>query len=143
MELRIIIFEDDEATRTLLKMVVEKQGHQVLAFPDPTACPLYGNDQCTCQQDLPCGDLLITDNQMPRMTGLEFLRRQQERGCKGAPANKAIASASWTEAQLVEARRLGCKVFPKPFPLSALSAWIQEREITIPAGRRLADLALS
>ncbi len=143
MELRVIIFEDDRPTRDLLKLVVEKQGHQVLAFPEPTACPLYENDRCDCRQEFPCGDLLITDNQMPRMTGLEFIRRQQERGCKGIAANKAIASSSWTETQWQEAISLGCKIFYKPLSLVALSTWIQERAATIPADRRLADLSFS
>ncbi len=140
MRLRIIIFEDDESIRELLTKALGKQGHEVLAFPDPLACPLYVRDDCLCSQDRPCGDLLVTDNRMPRMTGLEFIRRQCERGCKGVAANKAIVSGSWTEAQLREARRLGCKVFEKPLKLTELDAWIAERAEAISPTRQLIDL---
>lgn len=140
MKLRIIIFEDDEPTRELLKKVLGRQGDEVLAFPDPLACPLYWRDDCSCLQQNPCGDLLITDNRMPRMTGLEFIRRQCEKGCKGVAANKAIVSGSWTDEQLREARRLGCKVFEKPLRLAELEAWIRQRAATISPARQLANL---
>ena len=140
MGLRIIIFEDDASARMLLSRALDRLGHDVLAFADPLACPLYLGDDCSCTQLNPCGDLLITDHRMPRMTGLEFIRRQCERGCKGVAANKAVVSGSWTEAQLLEARRLGCKVFSKPLSLGELVAWIHDRETLIPADRRFASL---
>ena len=131
MRLRIIVFEDDEPIRVLLHAAISRLGHEVLVFSDPLACPLYLNDDCDCPQEHPCGDLLITDNQMPRMTGLEFIRRQVERGCKGVAANKAVLSATWTEAQRQEAAELGCRIVKKPFDLSALTEWIREREAVI------------
>ena len=141
MRLRVIVFEDDEPIRELLRAAIARLGHEVLTFSDPLACPLYLGEECNCPQDHPCGDLLITDNRMPRMTGLEFIRRQSERGCKGVAANKAVLSATWTDPQLREASHLGCKILKKPFPLGILVDWIREREATIPPDRQLADLS--
>ncbi len=143
MKLRVIIFEDDKPILRLLETTVGRLGHETLAFADPLACPLYWDDGCRCNQQFPCGDLLITDNRMPRMTGLEFIRRQQERGCKGVASNKAILSGAWTEGQLLEAEALGCKVFSKPLDLKGLSAWVRERAETIRPDRILAGLTSS
>ena len=140
MRLRIIIFEDDQIARELLVLAISRLGHEVLAFADPLACPLYTLDDCSCSQQHPCGDLLISDNRMPRMTGLEFIRRQSEQGCKGVAANKVLFSGSWTEAQRLEAQRFGCKILGKPFSLEELLAWIREREASINPNRQLADL---
>ena len=137
MRLRIIVFEDDEPIRILLQAAIARLGHEVLAFSDPLACPLYTQDACTCTQEHPCGDLLITDNQMPRMTGLEFIRRQAERGCKGVAANKAVLSGNWSEVQRREAAELGCRIVRKPFDLGELSDWIKEREAVIASGRQV------
>lgn len=140
MRLRIIIFEDDPLSRELLLRSIGQLGHEVLAFPDPLACPLYTRDDCSCSQQHPCGDLLISDNRMPRMTGLEFVRRQAEQGCKGAAVNKALISGAWTDAQRLEAQRLGCKILGKPFSPTELLAWIREREASINPHRQLATL---
>ncbi|AMV72815.1 hypothetical protein JCM30471_13300 [Desulfuromonas carbonis] len=140
MRLRIIIFEDDPLARELLLRSIEQLGHEVLAFPDPLACPLYSRDDCSCSQQYPCGDLLISDNRMPRMTGLEFIRRQAEQGCKGAAVNKALISGAWTDAQRLEAQRLGCRIFDKPLALDELLTWIGEREAGINPERQLAPL---
>lgn len=143
MKLRIIVFQDDTDIRELLVEALQDLGHEVLAFRDPLACPLYWRDDCRCGQEAPCGDLLICDNRLPRLTGLEFIRRQVERGCRGVAANKALLSGAWTDAQRAEARRFGCQVFAKPLALELLLNWVAERGQTIPPERQLAQLAPS
>jgi Response regulator containing CheY-like receiver, AAA-type ATPase, and DNA-binding domains len=130
-KLKVIIFDDDEAIRAALSRLVESLGHEVLSFSDPTICPLYSDAMCTCTKGTPCADLLITDNNMPKMTGLEFIRQQVLRGCKGVASNKAIMSGAWSEQDLLVAKSLGCKIFIKPFDVDELLDWIEERAIAI------------
>ncbi|PLY02847.1 MAG: hypothetical protein C0623_03060, partial [Desulfuromonas sp.] len=91
--MRIFLIEDDDHYRSLLKIFLEMKGHEVFDAPNPTDCPAYDSDEQTCVHDAPCGDALLIDQSMPEMTGLEFIQRQIERGCKGAIENKAIMSA--------------------------------------------------
>ena len=140
MKLRIFIFEDDPGLRRLLTFIFDQEGHEVLSFPDPGACPLYHDEKCQCPQDYPCGDILITDNRMPRMTGLEFIRRQVKNGCRGAALNKAVMSARWCHEDIREAEDLGCRILYKPFRVDDLKNWVRERALDIDPVRKLAPL---
>ncbi len=141
MKLRIVIFEDDPGLRRLLTVIFDQEGHEVLSFPNPGgACPIYHDEKGQCPQDYACGDILITDNRMPRMTGLEFIRRQVEKGCKGAILNKAVMSASWCHEDIRAAENLGCRILYKPFRLDDLKNWVRERQLDIDPVRKLALL---
>ena len=103
-----------------------ESGHDVSGFHDPIICPLYDDPACNCPREFPCADVLITDNAMPRMTGLEFIKRQALRGCKGVMKHKAVMSGSWTNEELRESEKLGCKVFWKPVNLPEFLHWLGE-----------------
>lgn len=134
---RAIIIDDDASCRALLEVLLKQRGYEVISLSDPTACPLYAGSQCSCPQDHACGDFLLTDNRMPRMTGIEFVERQSQRGCKGIVGNKAILSGTWAEDELAHAERLGCQVFDKPYNFREIMAWLDEREKQILPGRKL------
>ena len=140
MKLRAIVIDDDRSCRQLLSMVLERKGYEVISLSDPSACPLYMDLECTCPHDQACGDFLITDNRMPRMTGLEFVEHQSRRGCKGIVGNKLVISGTWTPTEIEKAEQLGCKILRKPYKLNQLFAWIEERKKLIPMGRRLTRL---
>ena len=137
MKLRAIIIDDDENCRKLLAKVLERESYEVFSFPDPCACPLYMNPTCICPHEHACGDFLITDNKMPRMSRLEFVEHQSRRGCKGIVKNKAVISGTWSAAELLKAEQLECKTFRKPYNLNLLLEWISEREKQIPVAREL------
>jgi CheY-like chemotaxis protein len=63
---RVIIVDDDESMRLLLRAVLEKRGWGVVEASDG----LNALDVMRSQEDL---DLVIVDLDMPRMDGLEFL----------------------------------------------------------------------
>ena len=140
MRPRIIVLEDNASLRKVLTLLLESRGYEVLSAAEPSLCPLYTNLNARCTHQHPCGDFLLTDNHMPQMSGLEFVARQCERGCKGVVHNKAIASANWTPREMEAALRLGCKVFTKPFKTAAIFHWLKEREKTLPTGRKLTAL---
>lgn len=140
MRPRIIVIDDDKHCRELLSMILERNGYEVICLSEPLACPLYQDLDAQCSHDDPCGDLLLTDNRMPGMTGLQFIKIQQTRGCKGAVLNKAIISASWTDEEQQQAEQLGCKILRKPYSIDELLAWIEERVAQLSPLRKLTSL---
>ncbi|ABA88590.1 response regulator [Syntrophotalea carbinolica DSM 2380] len=140
MKVRAIVFDDDDMCRTLIANFLQQRGYEVVCLPDPMAFPLYQSPKCTCSQDEVCCDFLLTDNRMPKMTGLELIDRQASGGCKKYVGNKAVLSGSLTEDERQKARRLGCKVFHKPYKLEEIAAWLDLQEMTISPDRKLAKI---
>jgi len=142
MRPRAIIFEDDDTLRALLLNILHQRDYEVISASSPMGCPVYEDLTALCPHEYACGDFLITDNNMPAMTGLEFVQAQEQRGCKGVVRNKAVMSACWADNELTLANSLGCKVFKKPFRISEINNWLDEREKRIPYDRKLEDLDL-
>ena len=142
MDLRIIVFEDDDAIRQSLTLLLRKNGYEVISASDPTICPVYSTREESCSHEDACGDFLLTDNHMPNMTGLEFIEAQSQRWCKGIIANKAVMSGTWSSEEREKAEKLGCKIFTKPFRIEEIIEWLDERKILIPPSRKLAVLSV-
>ena len=91
-KLRIIVIDDDPAVNLLLKTALSTRGHHVLTFTDPTECPCPALKQtsCSCPQEFPCADIIISDIVMPNMSGIEFFKVQEAKGCKAFIENKTL-----------------------------------------------------
>src|SRR6056297_1791443 len=120
-----LLFEDNDFYREVLTEILHEKNFQVMAYTDPKAF-LTTKADCCSANNKPCADVMITDNQMPGMTGLEFLEHVEARGCKLPNASKAIISGNWAEQDHVQAMTLGCKVFHKPTSLDDLLIWLDE-----------------
>lgn len=140
MKLRIVVLDMDKSNRDLVSIIARNKGHEVLACSEPVFCPHYSDLECSCLQDYACGDLMIIDNRMSKMSGLDLIKKQIEGGCKGAVQNKLILSTAGTKEELRFAKELGCKIINKPFKLEEISKWIDECEKKIDPNRKLADL---
>lgn len=139
MKPRIIIFEDEYLIRFSLTSKLTKRGYDVLSFSDPTFCPaIYQSEpQCPNPDGSVCCDFLLTDNNMPHMTGLEFIEQQEKKGCKGLFENKAVMSAVWSDEDLARAEKLGCKIFHKPLDFEAILGWLAEGLALLEEDRQL------
>lgn len=125
-KLRIIVYEDDPALSEMLTKVLESKGHDVLSYQDPTFCPTYSDLKSECLHKRPCTDVIISDYNMPNVTGAEFLKIQKALGCKVPFENKAIVTGAVLNQEtkdLIES--LGCKLIKKPFKLTELLEWIE------------------
>ena len=118
-----LLFEDNLLCRDLMTDILQEKNFRVTAFAGPTRY-LSDKADCHCHSDLACVDALITDNQMPGMTGLELLQRFNNRGCKIPNHRRAIISGSWSEEEYHQARQLGCKIFQKPFSIEEINQWL-------------------
>ena len=125
---RIIILDDEPLILDMLGRFFGQRGYEVFLSAEPVICPLYEKSAESCEQLLSCADVVITDLKMPKMSGIELLERQTQRGCKLDIRNKAVMSAHLDEDAMKRIRNLGCTYFEKPFRLSALSGWLHECE---------------
>ena len=142
MKLSILIFEPDPALRNLLRTYLAGQGHTVQAFADPSICPLFKDPEdqsCCCVKTQPCGDAVLMDLRMPRISALDFLKRQRSLGCKALDANKAIMSTSLGKSVDEAIQRFGCHYIAKPFHLEAIGRWIKECAARVKAGQSHPD----
>lgn len=134
---RAILYDDDPSILELLTIFFEDLEYEVIAKNEPVACPVY-QDDATCLNRSPCGDIMITDLIMPGMTGLEMLRHQARRGCGIDVRNKAVHSGSLEPGSLEAIGQLGCNFFHKPASLAELGAWVRECEsrmdLSLPLG---------
>jgi len=129
MKLRILVFDMEHGLRELLKTFLKHQGHEVLAYSDPTICPIYHNllnENCCCPKDSPCADAVLADIDTPGINALEFLKLQRRRGCKTLDANKAVMSAYLSNALDQAIAEFGCHHIGKPFRLHEIRKWIED-----------------
>ncbi|MCB9730236.1 MAG: response regulator [Deltaproteobacteria bacterium] len=109
---RVLLAEDDDEMRTLLKAYLELAGYEVRAVGDGLAVMEALTDAEWA------ADVLVTDLHMPVMGGMELLRRLGESGA--APPTIVITSFG-DDAIHNRARKLGAiEVFDKPFDSTRL-----------------------
>ena len=136
-KLRILIFDDNKFIRCALKDLLSELGYEVFTFQDPVASPLYEKSYCDCKSGKACADMIISDVNMPFVSGLDFIQSQIQKGCK--VANRALMSGDWTTANLQSAQNLGCHIFYKPFGIREIVQWIDSCHQRIDPLRELSD----
>ena len=140
--MRIFLIEDDNHLRDILATFLDMKGHEVFPAANPTGCPAYDSTGEPCPHEHPCGDVLVIDQNMPEMTGLEFIQMQIERGCKGSVHNKLIISSDLNKEEMDLATRLGCTVMLKPFSMLSLLEWLESVEKKLAPDRELFDFQM-
>jgi CheY-like chemotaxis protein len=106
---RILIVDDDELDRTLLRAMLSTEGHEVVQAVD-------GEEGLASLGATPI-DVVITDLQMPKVHGLELI--SVLRGVSPRPAIVAVSGTG--EAQLDMAEAIGADAtLSKPLTHAAL-----------------------
>ena len=110
---RILVIDDDDQIRRVLRRALVMEGHQVLEASD-------GKEALRLHQATPA-ELVITDIFMPEKDGLEVLMALR----RDTPGIKVIAMSGggsrWQMAPLEAAEPLGAFVsLSKPFELAAM-----------------------
>ena len=136
MKIRVLVFEDDALLRRILKRALERAGCEVHVFAEPGLCPLFGASPCSCQSRV-CADAIISDLNMPGMSGLELVERRRHGPC--AVRRYLLASGNWTALQLKRALELGCEVVQKPFDFAFIIDWVNRCRTTSDRDRELIE----
>jgi DNA-binding response OmpR family regulator len=114
---RILLADDDDATRDLVRRALETDGHAVHVTEDGSAAldALMGTTSPF--------DLLITDVQMPSLDGISLV----ERAVAHTPGLRIILMSGFPE-QLGRAASLGARrleIVTKPFTLEQIRARVR------------------
>ncbi len=141
MKPRIIVLDDDELIRMMLEIMLKERDCEVVTCTRPSNCMIYLKSDCACPRSYACTDILITDINMPGMSGFEFIEHMTNHGCKAMAQNKAVMSGHLSNEALSTAKRLGCQTFQKPIRKDELFAWLDKCEKRIDPSRKLVDLA--
>ena len=134
---RVILIEDSKAILRLLSETFGDRGYEIFGFSNPAICPLQMIPECRCGVNQTCTDIIVSDLNMPNLTGLSFIENQKKKNCKCK--HVALISANWTEQELSLAHKLGCKIFTKPFFFQEFDEWLDKVETSIDPTRKLSD----
>jgi DNA-binding NtrC family response regulator len=129
MKLNILIFDQEQGLRELLRIYLKQHGHEVTTFSEPTMCSLYRNlmdEHCCCPQEHPCADAIFIDYKTRNINAFDFLKLQRRRGCKALDANKAVMSTNLTKALTDAIEEFGCHHIKKPFLLGEIKSWTED-----------------
>jgi len=137
MKIRAFVFDDNKQVREIISELLKSKGYEVYSFSEPGICPILLNQNCPCPLEHVCTDFIITDLNMPNMTGLELIKNQKDYGCK--TEHIAILSGAWSESELKVAKDLNCKTFNKPMQVQELYSWLDECEKKMNPDRILSD----
>ncbi len=112
---RVLIVDDEEVLRFMLKTFLEQEGYEALEAPNPRAAD-EGIERAR-------PDLILCDWRMPMEDGLSFLRRLNlPARVRGADPEVIFMSAHADVETALKAIELGAIDYvPKPFELSDLS----------------------
>lgn len=121
---RLLYVDDDPAIRRICQLVLARAGYDVETADDGVRAwdALRSSDH----------DLLITDHQMPGLTGMELIR-QLRRASMDLPV--IMASGAMDEVALDELHWLECRhILPKPFSPAQLLATVRDALETAAGG---------
>jgi len=114
--IKVLIADDEESARDSIKFHLENLGYDVIAADAPTLCSVCSHGKCTVQTR--CADVMLIDQNLPGITGSEFIEMQAERGCKLSPDCKMVMTGAITDEIKAFADQLGCMVLVKPLSLT-------------------------
>jgi DNA-binding response OmpR family regulator len=124
--MRILIAEDDLPSRTLLTMVLKKQGHTVQAT-------VNGAEAWEAMQQAEAPRLVILDWMMPEMDGLELVRRVRSLQTKHLPY-LIMLTCKTDKSDIVIGLNAGANDYlTKPFNAGELCARVE-------VGRRMVEM---
>jgi CheY-like chemotaxis protein len=123
MKKKALVIDDDAYCLDVCAECLKDKGLHVSSLLCPT-CTMIEKNLESCPMSVPCYDIVLSDNNMPKMTGLEFFSYLAQRGCKVPPHCKALISGDLSPKDRRVAESMGCKVFQKPTPLSLIESWV-------------------
>ena len=123
---RILIIDDEEGIREILGVYSEMLGYEAELVADLSQCNSFHADSNGCTEGTPCADILVIDQNLPGTKGLDLIEQQLEMGCKVPPQRKAVISASLSEEEFRQAKKLGCHVMQKPITFEIFENWLNK-----------------
>ncbi len=125
---KAIVIDDLDFCREVLADALLERGYDVSSYSEAHQLPFCAEDGSGCPSESGCADLILTDNKMPSLSGLEMFEQQIAKGCKLMDGKRAVISGSWTQEEKAKAAAIGCQTFQKPCYLDQLYSWLDKFE---------------
>jgi CheY-like chemotaxis protein len=78
----VLLLEDDTTIRETIVQILRSRGYDVYSYSTPAVCPLQESRECRCGEKQTCVDIILSDLEMPIMSGLDFIEGQRKKRCK-------------------------------------------------------------
>ena len=124
---KILVVDDDPASRTLLADTLRYEGHQIFE----SGTPHEGLEIL----ELHHPDLVISDNRMPGMSGVDFLSVLRASPVFSRTPFVLCSASEDRETREAAGRHLACKLLNKPFSLGHLREAVSSSLSEAPAQR--------
>ncbi len=125
MKIHVYLFDDDEVIRHMIQMALTEAGYGVTCFTDPSE--IYQTLRvCSSPEQ---ADLVITDINMPFISGIMFAEKLIHSGFNRE--NILVISGSRQGLYEIDIKGFGLQMLSKPFAISGLMNWIEERKCRI------------
>ncbi|SHJ03949.1 hypothetical protein SAMN02745165_01372 [Malonomonas rubra DSM 5091] len=125
MGMRIKLYERDPALLRLIRIILERRGHDVEVFEEHyNCCTLSIDGGCTCPPGETCADAVIIDMSPPILEVIKKINIQKAKGCKLFEQKIAVLSSSFTDYQKEKIQDMGHTPIKKPFSLSKIEEWL-------------------
>jgi hypothetical protein len=111
---RVLIIDEEECIREPLAVFAKMLGHEPTVASVPPSCNVYKPTPDYCSRETACSDTLIIDQDLSGLTGLEWIQRQIDFGCKADSCSKIILSTFLSDDLKLQADKLGCRTQQKP-----------------------------
>lgn len=122
--LKALVVDDEALCRQLLAEILSEKQFSVALYASPHE--FLADHNCCCNSEVdPCYDVVISDNRMPGMQGIDFLHKLKAAfGCRLPAQRMALISGDWHPQDLARAEEFGCQIFHKPTPVDAFFTWL-------------------
>ncbi len=122
---KALVLDDNHVLRNLLTVFLEEKGFQVVSYSNPCLfLDAHGGQVQAANIDF--FDVILTDNMMPCMNGLDFLDTIKCMGCRISERHMAVISGTWSNEDLERAKQNGYQIFHKPCHIDEIHGWIDE-----------------
>ena len=128
---RAIVLDDEIPIRELIGATLSLCGYTVQLYSSPAEATIFDHpESCSLlagcaelfENSPTCAELIVTDVRMPFISGIEYVSKLRQVGCKVRYI--AIMSGSWSEKERGEAEAMGCKLFLKPLSIAEFQGWV-------------------
>jgi two-component system response regulator AtoC len=121
MDQTVLVIDDEKAVRQMLESLLTREGYQVT-----TASNGEEGLEILESQGRDCFEYILCDVKMPKVDGLEFLRRARAQGCQ---ASVVVMSGFGTVDTAIEAIKLGAYDYiSKPFKVDEVLLTLRKAE---------------
>ena len=118
--MKVMVIDDEPAILKIMAESLRQRGYEVETYGSATECLDAYQGNSTCQKH---SDVILTDIDMPRMNGIEFLDLLQNRNCP-CQHIAVMTGGMFDDARLHKIKQRGCKVFMKPFSVAEFIDWL-------------------